>query len=131
MAAKPEDVARRFTEAYAAEDWDQTFELLDDEHVLEVDERSPEAGVYHGHDGVRRYFRRWLGTWTDRSWEIVRVEPAGDDVVIVGIEHMRGKGSGIELSRRSAVVHTVRDGKVVRSRIVLDSEEALRQYGLA
>lgn len=131
MSRQDIEVARRFTEAYAAEDWPTTFELLDDEQELIVDPNHPHAGTYRGHEGVREYFRSWLGAFTDRRWEIEEVTPLVRDVLVIGREQLRGKGSGLLTQRRTAVIHTVRHGKIVRSRLYgdLSSEElkALRR----
>ncbi len=120
------DVARSFTEAYAAEDWATTMELLDDEHELVVDPGHPNAGVYRGREGAREYFRAWLGAFTARRWEVEEVAPAGDAVVVIGRECGRGRTSGVPIERRTAVVHTIRGGKIVRSRLYgeLSSEDA-------
>src|SRR4051794_25198979 len=39
------------------------------------------AGMYRGHDGVRKYWRRWLTAWRDIRFEVEDVVGAGDDVV--------------------------------------------------
>jgi ketosteroid isomerase-like protein len=125
MSREDVDVARRFTDAYAAEDWATTSELLDEEHELVVDPSHPHAGVYRGREGAREYFRAWLGAFTERRWEVETVAPLGDDVVVIGREYLRGKGSGVPTERRTAVVHTVSHGRTIRSRLYgeLSSEE--------
>ncbi len=127
MSVDPVAIVRRFTEAYGAEDWDATFELLDERHELVVDENSPHGGVYRGKAATQDYFRSWLGAWTDREWHVEEVRPVGDDVLVVGRENLRGKGSGVVTERRSAVVHTVRDGKIARSRLYNEVPDALEQ----
>ena len=130
MSRENVEVARRFTEAYAAEDLPTTFDLLAEDHVLVVAADHPHSGVYRGHAGVREYFRSWLGAWTDRTWDIESVTAEGGDVVVVGRERLRGKGSGVVTERRSAVVHSVRDGKIVRTRLYSNPREALEAAGL-
>lgn len=39
------------------------------------------ATVFHGHDGVRAYWRAWLSAWRDLEFEVQEVLDAGDDVV--------------------------------------------------
>ena len=130
MSRENVEIVRRFAEAYAAEDWPTTFELLDERHVLEVDSNHPHAGTYHGHAGVRAYFRSWLGAWTDRSWDVEELRPVGSDVVGIGREVLRGKSSGAVTERRSAVIHTVCNGKIVRTRLYADPGDALNAAGL-
>jgi SnoaL-like domain len=41
------------------------------------------AEVYHGHEGVRTYWRNWLSAWSDLQFEIQDVVDAGDEVVLL------------------------------------------------
>jgi hypothetical protein len=59
----------------------------------------PEADIYHGHDGVRQFWRSWTGTWDDFDLHLQQaLDAVGDDVVAsihqVGIG--RGSGAGVE-----------------------------------
>jgi ketosteroid isomerase-like protein len=90
----------------------------------------PDGRVYHGHDGVREAFRRWLGTWEDYHQERGEAIDAGDEVVVPVREHGRGKGSGIEMERHTFGVWTLRDGKAVRIRFYPTRSEALKAVGL-
>jgi ketosteroid isomerase-like protein len=91
------------------------------------------AGVYHGHEAVRAYWRRWLSAWSDLHFEIQDVVDAGDDVVLL-IHNQRqwGKQSGIVTETPPyAMVFTFRGGKIVRCRMYPDQESALRAAGLS
>jgi ketosteroid isomerase-like protein len=46
-------------------------------------------------------------------------------------ERARGRGSGIEIDRRTAFLCKLRAGKVSEIRLYLDRERALRDAGLA
>jgi ketosteroid isomerase-like protein len=91
----------------------------------------PDGRVYRGHDGVREAFRIWMGTWENYRQE--RDEPigAGAEVVVPTRASGRGKGSGIELERRTFGVWTMRDGKAVRIRFYPTLSEALEAVGLS
>ena len=69
------------------------------------------------------------------AWEERRLEPeeflhAGDLVVLRLHEYRRGRGSGIEMESDTAVVFTVRDGRVVRMQGYMDQSAALAAAGL-
>jgi ketosteroid isomerase-like protein len=130
MSRENVELVRRFAEAYGAEDWATTSRLLDDQHELVVDESHPHSGIYKGRAETAKYFRSWLGAWTDRRWNVEQLLPVGDDVVVIGREQLRGKASGVKTERRSAVVHTVLEGRIVRSRLYNDPSEALEAVGL-
>jgi predicted ester cyclase len=79
---------------------ERAFELYDPEiewDASNVGQLVPDlAGVYHRHEGVRTYWRRWLSAWSDLQFEIQDVVDAGDDVVLL-IRNQRqwGRHSGI------------------------------------
>jgi ketosteroid isomerase-like protein len=56
------EMSNRF-EAGDREEWREHFDpgIVWDTSATEM----PAAGVYQGHEGVERFFRDWLGTWTD------------------------------------------------------------------
>ena len=91
------------------------------------------AGVYHGHEGVRAYWRNWLSAWSDLDFELQDVVDAGDEVVaLIRNQRQWGRHSGIETEMPPyALVFTIRNGKVVRWRSFSDHGSALTAVGLA
>ena len=90
------------------------------------------ADVFHGHDGVLTFWRRWLSAWKDLEFEAQDVVDAGGDVVLL-IRNQRqwGRHSGIATELPPyAQVFTFRNGKVVRWRSYPDQESALEAVGL-
>jgi ketosteroid isomerase-like protein len=112
------------------------FEFYDPEiewDASQVVELPDSAGVYHGHEGVRAFWRNWLSAWSDLEFEIQDVVDAGDEVVLL-IQNQRqwGRHSGLETESPSyAMVFTFRGGKVVRQRHYLDQGAALEAAGLS
>jgi len=90
-------------------------------------------GVYHGHDGVRTYWRRWLQAWTDIEFEVHDVLDAGDNVVaLVRNQRQWGRHSHIATDMPSyGLVFTIRNGKVVRWQSFMDERSALEAVGLS
>lgn len=69
------------------------------------------------------------------AWEERRIDPEEflhvDDLVVVLLhEYRRGRNSGVELENDTAVVFTVRDGRVVRIQGYMDRDAALKAAGL-
>ena len=74
-----------------------------------------------------------MRTWTedfDWSIELERLVEAGDDLV-VGVVSQRatGRGSGVPVELRMAVVYELEGGLIVRMRNYLDPAEALQAAG--
>ena len=80
----------------------------------------------HGKDAAIDWARRWWGTWDEYALDATEIVDAGEDrVVVVQRERGRGKGSGVQLERRWAVIFTVRMGKEVRFEAFKSRAEAL------
>ena len=62
------------------------------------------ADVYHGADGVLRWWREWLAAWETLRFEYELVD-AGDRVVMLLSQRMRGRSTGIEV--RWGTTHTL------------------------
>ena len=90
----------------------------------------PFAGVYHGHQGIERFFREWLGTWKD--FEIAHREyiDAGDAWSSCSANAVAGRGSGVRTERDFFGVYELRESKVVQYRMYESRQEALEAAGL-
>jgi ketosteroid isomerase-like protein len=70
------------------------------------------------------------------AWEERRLDPQrflhiNDLVVVLMHEYRRGRGSGIEVETDTAVVFTVREGRVIVIQPYMDQAEALEAAGLS
>jgi len=88
------------------------------------------SGLSRGHEGVHRSLARWVGAWDEYSFELRRLIDCGDDVLVEGWHHGRGKTSGVEVSEEIFSVWTLRAGKAVRQRMFRDRVKALEAAGL-
>jgi ketosteroid isomerase-like protein len=59
----------------------------------------PSAGVYQGRQEVSKFFREWLGPWTDYEIEYREYIDAGNSVLCVFRQAGTGKSSGIRSER--------------------------------
>jgi ketosteroid isomerase-like protein len=73
----------------------------------------------------------WNAAWSGSSVEPERWIDAGDKVVVVFQMTAKGKGSGVEVKRRDAMVLTIRDGKQVRLDYYNSESQALEAAGLS
>ena len=89
-----------------------------------------DAGEYRGRAGLERWLEDWASAWSEFSMEPVEFIDAGERVVVVILMRAKGRGSAVEVEREDAVVHEMRDGKVVRLDYYNNREQALRSVGL-
>jgi ketosteroid isomerase-like protein len=128
MSRENVELARRAFEHFLRTG-DQRWEFLDPE-VEVYDHDIPDAGTYRGHEGYNRWLEDWGEAWGDFSLEAERWIDAGDKVVVIFQLTARGKGSGVEVKRRDAIVWTVSDGKAVRLDYYNNESQALAAAGL-
>src|SRR2546423_9331031 len=66
MSQENVEVVKAFTRRFEGGDRDEWREYFDPNVVFDTSTTEmPFAGVYHGHQGIERFFRDWLGTWKD------------------------------------------------------------------
>jgi ketosteroid isomerase-like protein len=134
MSAENVEIVRDLLDAFRRRDHERAFDFYDPDIEWDASlQPAPDAaGIYHGHEGVRTFWRRWLSAWKDLEFELGPVRDAGDEVVAV-IRNQRqwGRHTGIPTEVPTyALVFTVRSGKVVRWRFFPDVPPALKAVGL-
>jgi len=110
----------------AAEAWDPEVEFDTSEYGAAPDLR----GISRGRPAVDRWWREWLAAWEafEADYEL---RGAGDRVVVLFSQRMRGRSSGIEVPLwRYGVVITLRNGLVTEWRVYRDQDDALAAVGL-
>src|SRR5438874_13160600 len=73
---------------------------------------------------------RRFATWESYVWEPEQLIEAGPDVVALLRSTGRGRGSGVEVERETAMVWSVREGRAMGMRFFRHRGEALRASGL-
>jgi ketosteroid isomerase-like protein len=69
MSKENLEIVRRLMEAWERRDMEAVFALYDPAIVWDNSTLpAPNAGVYHGHEGVRQFFREWLEAFETQSF---------------------------------------------------------------
>jgi ketosteroid isomerase-like protein len=127
-----EQMIAALREAYAAfnrADIDAALEPLDAQIEWSEPAEFPGGGMYHGHEGVKRYLTQSRAGFVEGSSEPEQFIVAGDRIVVFVHAHIRPKGSNEWQDVRLADVYTIRNGKAVQMRAFADRQEALRWVG--
>ncbi len=136
MSQENVELVRTVNEAHDRGDFATVFAAYDPEIEWTVG-RLGAVGLdfdpsYVGKDGVRSFWKAWLSAWETTSFDYEEFIDAGEHVVVVMSQRVRGRSSGVELELTSyAQVWTVRDSKLVRSEFFPSRAEALEAVGLA
>jgi ketosteroid isomerase-like protein len=111
-------------------DVDALVALCDGAFRLDMSDRVLNPAVYEGHDGIRRFYAEVREVWASYTWEPEELVESGDDVIALLRSSGKGRGSGIEMERRTAMVWTVRGRRATSLRFFRDREAALKAVGL-
>ena len=126
-------VVRESLEAWLAGDLEKAAKLLDPEVEFHGTVGGLQEGeIAHGQSQIDHQFEEVdMEAWEERRLEAEEFIDAGDDVVVLLHEYRRGRGSGIELETKTAVVVAVSGGRVVRIQGYMDRDAALAAVGLS
>jgi ketosteroid isomerase-like protein len=119
-------IVRRAHEALNAGDIDALVALCDEGFRLDMSDRIFNPAVYEGHDGIRRFYSEVRDVWESYVWEPEELIEAGAAVVALVRSTGRGRGSGVEVDRQTAMVWSVREGQAIALRFFRDRGEALK-----
>ena len=132
MSKENVEIVKEFTRLFEEGDRDSWRQYFDPDVVWDTSASDmPSAGVFHGHEGVERFFRDWLGTWRDHEVAHREYLDAGDSVVVVFRQRGTGRGSGVRIERDFFGVYDLRGSKVVRYHMYESRETALQAAGLS
>ena len=123
----------RATGASIGQDRGRAAELIDPNVEMHGTVGGLEEGrVAHGLPEILNSFEASdLEAWEERRLEPQRFLHIDDLVVVFMHEYRRGRGSGIEVETDTAVVFTVREGRVILIQPYMDQADALEAAGLS
>jgi ketosteroid isomerase-like protein len=136
MSRENVQIVRRVYEAHERKDFEAVFAEYDPQIEWRTDRLGDPApglhSIYVGHEGIRTFWREWFKAWETVTFKYEEFIDAGDKVVVVLSQRMRGRTSGVELDWRSyAQVWRISEGKVVGVEFFPTRAEALEAAGLS
>jgi ketosteroid isomerase-like protein len=81
--------------------------------------------VYRGRDGAVEFLREWVSPWEDFSIDAEEFIDAGDYVVVVFNQRGRGRGSGVVVHQRPAMVLRLGGRRIIECRFFVDRSQAV------
>jgi ketosteroid isomerase-like protein len=130
MAEENVDLVRRIIAAYNERDFYAMKALAQPDVELDWSaSRGLEARTYKGEE-VMRFYQNFLGAFEEVKIEVERFIASGDSVIVPNTAQNRGR-EGIVTTARSALVFTVRDGRIACIRLYQEVREALEAAGLS
>ena len=130
MSVENVEVVRQMYDAFYRGDADGALGHFDQDVVVDASKGRPDIGIGHGREQVRRITTSWVGTWDQWREEIEEMRDLGSRVLVLSVQHGRGKGSGVEVEAHWAVLYEVHRGKITRMAVYRERAEALEAAGL-
>jgi ketosteroid isomerase-like protein len=126
------DLVRDAFERWNRREHESLLQVIDPD--VEINVLSSElsgGGPYRGHDG----YREWTAVMED-SFDVWQIHPKvfrehGDQVLVLGHMHIRGRASKLELDQETGWIVEVHNGKMTRLQAFLSHEEARSASGIS
>ena len=135
MSEENVEVVRRLYDAAARHDDVIPFEVYAEDIVWDVSHARRAAlamkPVYHGHGGVRQYWRETTSVFGEIDFEVGELRDAGNHVLAVIREREVGRASGVPVEATHMAVLTLTGGKVILIQMFDDPQQAREAAGLA
>jgi ketosteroid isomerase-like protein len=131
MSEENVEVVRRAIDAYNRGDPEGFLaEVHPDVESLE-DPRVPGGKTLRGREEVERYLKSLSRYWESIGLAPERFVDLGDDVLVLARMSAQSVRGGPEIERPLDQLVSLRDGKVIRTRIFSSRKEALEAAGLS
>ena len=133
MSRENVEIVRAIYEALANRDATTPYELYAPDIEWDVGDQWMGVGVgriFHGHEGVRTFWRELLSEFPVADFAVEDLVDAGDHVLAVLQGRFVGRTFGPLPVGRHYAAWALRDGKVVRMQVFTDRDEALEAVGL-
>jgi ketosteroid isomerase-like protein len=126
MSDENVEIVRRVYEAFHAGDFEAALASFDPDVMFDASVRV-DGGIGHGREEFYAMVAQWVGGWEEWREEIEEIRDLGEGrVLVLSVQRGRGKGSGLEVEARWAVVYGLDGGAITSVRIYPHSEEGLK-----
>jgi ketosteroid isomerase-like protein len=132
MSQEKVEIVRRWWAGFNKDGF-PPLDLCDADVEVRIPREFPFTGIYHGHEGVRKWAEEVFDVIEDHRVEIQRVFEAPDDETVVMALRSTGrtKEMSFEADMAWAALWVIRDGKLVYAQGYLAMDEALEAAGLS
>ena len=124
------DIVRRAHHALNHGDTQALAALCAPDFRLDMSDRVFNPEVYSGHDGIRRFMAEVHDVWDTFTWEPTEVKEAGEVVLALVHSVGRGRGSGLDIDRHSAMLWQIPEETLLGLTFYRDPAAARKAAGL-
>jgi ketosteroid isomerase-like protein len=125
------EVTRRFMDAFDAHDLQALLSCCDPEIELHSTFAAAGGADYHGHDGIRTWYRDLQKEWGETGSELEGLYDLGEHTLALTVFKGHGKHSGVDAALPAALVVRVQGGLLVYFKAYSHREDALNDLGVS
>jgi ketosteroid isomerase-like protein len=129
MSQENVEVVRRMYEAFHGGDIEAALGQLAADVLVDASNARPDVPVGKGPEHMRSVVATWVSAFDDWSEEIEEFRDLGSRVLVLSVQRGRGRGSGVEVESRYAMLYEVHGGRITSVRMFRGLGEALRHTG--
>ena len=111
MSSQDVEIVQRAHDALNRGDMDALVGLCDAGFRLDMSDRIFNPAVYEGHEGIRRFYSEVRDVWASYVWQPEEIIEAGENIVALLRSTGRGRGSGVEVERDTAMLWSLSGGR--------------------
>jgi ketosteroid isomerase-like protein len=130
MSEENVEVVRRMYDARDRGDTAGTLARFHPRVVVDATARGDTA-VGQGHEELVAIIAEWTSEFEEWGEEIDEIRDLGDNVFVVATQRGRGRGSGVEVEARYALLYEVEEGKITRMTLFREAADALEAARLS
>ena len=131
MSQENVEIVRRMYDAFHSGDADGALAHFDPDVVIDASKARPDVGVGQGREQVNAFVTSWVGTWEEWREDVEEMRDLGSRVLVLTVQHGRGRGSGVDVEARYTFLYDVHGGKITRMALYGEPGEALEAAGLS
>jgi ketosteroid isomerase-like protein len=123
------EALRAVYERWARGDFHDTDVFTDD--IVWIPADAPESGMFRGIEEFAKSWRGFLEAWEGLRSEAEEIVPlSAGKYLVMQVFRATGRASGVETEAKSAVLVTMRGGRIARMEGFWDRDPALKAAGL-
>ena len=132
MSDENVEIVREAFDAYNRDDLEASLDRLAPEFEFRPSGLFMDTSrVYRGREGWTEFWHTFRAAWDSITISVERIEDLGEQVLVLGTFHGKGHESGVEVTRESAWLQTLRGGLIAQTQTFTSWAEALEAAGLS
>jgi ketosteroid isomerase-like protein len=131
MSQENLEVVRGMYDAFYAGNANGALSYFDAEVLVDTGSARPDLSVGKGREYLAAVVGTWAATWDGWRDEVAEMRDLGSRVLVISVQRGKGKGSGLDVEARYAILYDVANGAIVSVRMYGTVAEALEAAGLS